>query len=85
MEEKYTNPQRTGHRDHHTTDTKDREHTRHISPPAVDSRKEYRNRRPAQENSEKTKAAPRIVHVTDHTPLPPIAYTNITDAKISPS
>jgi len=59
MEEKYTNPQRTGHRVHHTTDTKDIEHTQHISPPAVNSRKEYRNRRPAQENNEKTKAAPR--------------------------
>jgi len=59
MEDKYTNPQGTGHRDHHTTDTKDREHTQHISPPEVDNRKEYRNRRTAQENSEKTKAAPR--------------------------
>jgi len=85
MEDKYTNPQRTGHRDYHITDTKDREHTQHISPPAVDSRKEYRNRRPVQENSEKTKAAPRIAHITDHPPSPPIAYTNITDAGISPS
>jgi len=32
MEDKYTNPQRTRHRDHHTTDTKDREHTRKYTP-----------------------------------------------------
>jgi len=45
--------------------------TEHISPPAVDSRREYRNRRPAQDNSEKTKAAPRIAHITDHPPSSP--------------
>jgi len=63
-----------------------RNDTEHISPPAVDSRKEYRNPRPAQENSEKTKAAPRIAHIPDPPPPPPpIAYTNVTYAEISPS
>jgi len=58
MEDKYTNPQRIRHRDHHTTDTKDREHTQHISPPAVDSRKNTETGDPLRKTARKLKLPP---------------------------